>query len=314
MASPTLRQLRTLLAAMETGSVSAAARRLNLTQPAASQQVRDLERALGVRLLDRARGRMILTPAGEAVLDPARRAQAAAEDVVAAAERHRGGEVGRVRLGTGATACIYLLPAVLAAAKQRMPGLEITVATGNTPDMLRQIEAGELDIAFVTMPVALGRSLVGTRVMSDPLAALLPEAMAPPGATIAPAQMARLPLILYEAGGNTRVLVDGWFRGAGISPRPIMELGNVEAIKVLIGSGLGASILPALAVCAPVPGAVTRSLRPSVARGLGYVLRRETVMNRGLHVLVAELERAAPHAPGRTRGHREGRPSAGPPS
>lgn len=300
MGTPTLRQLRTLLAAVETGSVSAAAQRLNLTQPAASQQVRDLERALGVRLLDRARGRMIPTAAGEAVLDPARRAQAAAEDVVAAAEQHRGGEVGRVRLGTGATACIYLLPAVLAAAKQRMPRLEITVATGNTPDMLRQVEAGALDIAFVTMPVGLGRSLVGTLMMSDPLVALLPDAMAPPGATITAMQMAQLPLILYEAGGNTRGLVDGWFRGAGISPRPIMELGNVEAIKVLVGSGLGASILPELAVRAPVPGATIRRLRPSVARRLGYALRREKVMNRGLHVLVAELERAAPHTPGRS--------------
>ena len=284
MASPSLRQLRTLLAAVETGSVSAAARLLGLTQPAASQQLRDLERVLGVRLLDRARGRMIPTAAGEAVLDPARRAQAAAEDVVAAAGRHHGGEVGRVRLGTGATACIYLLPGVLAAARERMPGLEITVATGNTPDMLRQVEAGGLDIAFVTMPVALGRSLLGTRVRTDPLRALTP------------AQMARLPLILYETGGNTRGLVDGWFRRAGISARPIMELGNVEAIKVLVGGGLGASILPELALRGPVPGAVARRLRPGLARDLGYVLRREKVLNRGLQVVISELERAAPAA------------------
>ena len=296
MASPSLRQLRTLLAAVETGSVSAAARRLGLTQPAASQQLRDLERALGVRLLDRARGRMIPTAAGEAVLDPARRAQAAAEDVVAAAGRHHGGEAGRVRLGTGATACIYLLPGVLAAARQRMPGLEITVATGNTPDMLHRVEAGALDIAFVTMPVSLGRSLLGTRVRTDPLRALLPEAMAPAGVALTPAQMARLPLILYEAGGNTRVLVDGWFRRAGLSARPIMELGNVEAIKVLVGSGLGASILPDLALREPVPGAVVRRLRPKVARDLGYVLRREKVLNRGLQLVISELERAAPVA------------------
>jgi DNA-binding transcriptional LysR family regulator len=293
MVSPTLRQLRTLLAAVEAGSVSAAARRLGLTQPAASQQLRDLERALGVRLLDRAAGRVIPTAAGAAILDPARRVQAATADVVAAAERHRGGEVGQVRLGTGATACIYLLPPMLAAAKQRMPGLEITVATGNTPDMLRQVESGGLDIAFITMPLSLGRSLSGTRVLSDPLAALLPDTMAPPAATMTPEHIAGLPLILYEAGGNTRGLVDGWFRRAGLSARPIMELGNVEAIKVLVGSGLGASILPELALRAPVPGAVTRRLRPVVARNLGYVLRREKVLNRGLQVLIAELERIA---------------------
>ncbi|MBW4090027.1 MAG: LysR family transcriptional regulator [Proteobacteria bacterium] len=293
MPPPTLRQLRTLLTTVETASVSAAARRLNLTQPAASQQLRDLERSLGVRLLDRARGRIIPTAAGAAVLDPARRAQAAAEDVVAAAGRHRSGERGRVRLGTGATACIYLLPPVLAAVKRRMPGLDITVATGNTAEMLRQVEAGTLDIAFVTMPLALPRPLSGTPVLSEPLVALLPSALAPAGVAVTPAQMARLPLILYETGGNTRVLIDGWFRRAHVAARPIMELGSVEATKVLVAGGLGASILPAFAVRATAPDTVVKRLRPNVARTLGYVLRQGKVMDRGLTVLATELERAA---------------------
>jgi len=110
MATPTLRQLRTFLAVVEAGSVSAAARLLNFTQPAASQQLRELERALSVRLLDRAGGRVIPTAAGQALLDSARRAQAAAEDAITATAEHRRGDTGRVRLGTGATACILLGP------------------------------------------------------------------------------------------------------------------------------------------------------------------------------------------------------------
>src|SRR4051794_31928293 len=107
---PSLRQLRTFLAAVDTGSVTLAARSLGLTQPAASQQLRELERLLGVRLLDRAGGRTLPTAAGAALMAPARRAQAAVEDAAAAVAAHRSGEAGRVRLGTGATACIYLLP------------------------------------------------------------------------------------------------------------------------------------------------------------------------------------------------------------
>ena len=262
---------------------------LNLTQPAASQQLRELERAVGVRLLDRARGQLLPTAAGEGILGPARRTQAAAEDLVAAAGRHRAGAAGRVRLGTGATACIYLLPPVLAAARRRMPGLEITIATGNTPEMLERVEAGSLDMAFVTMPVSLGRALIGTSLLSDPLAALLPAAMAPGGPAVTPSQMARLPLVLYEAGGNTRAIVDGWFRRAGIAARPTMELGSVEAIKAVVGIGLGASILPTLALRDAVPGTVAKRLRPAASRALAYVLRREKVMNRGLHVLAEEL-------------------------
>src|ERR1700761_3517879 len=104
MGTPTLRQLRTFLAVTETGSVSAAARSLNLTQPAASQQLRELERALSVRLLDRAGGKMVPTAAGQALLEPARRAQAAADDAVVGADKYRQSDTGRVRLGTGATA------------------------------------------------------------------------------------------------------------------------------------------------------------------------------------------------------------------
>src|SRR5690554_1180077 len=123
MAHPTLRQMRTYLAVLEAGSVSAAARVLGLTQPAASQQLHEL---------DRAAGRAVPTAAGEALIGPARRVLAAADEVVAVASAHRAGDAGRMRLGTGATACIHLLPPVLAAVRRRLPGIDLTVVTGNT--------------------------------------------------------------------------------------------------------------------------------------------------------------------------------------
>ena len=92
------------------------------------------------------------------------------------------GETGRVRFGTGATACIYLLPPILSAVKQRMPGLEIVIATGNSADIARRVETGELDVALVTLPVTRSRALSVTRLMTDPLVALLPAAMARDGA------------------------------------------------------------------------------------------------------------------------------------
>jgi DNA-binding transcriptional LysR family regulator len=291
MATPSLRQLRTFVAAVETGSVTMAARSLGLTQPAASQQLRELERLLGARLLDRAGGKLQPTAAGQALLEPARRAQAAAEDAASAVAAYRSGEVGRVRLGTGATACIHLLPPVLAAVRQSMPGLEITVAIGNSEEVVRLVEAGELDIALVTLPVPIARSMSMTRLIVDPFVALVPDGMASGAGGMGPAELGRLPLILYESRGATRAIVDAWFRRAGIEARPIMELGSVEAIKVLVASGLGASILPELAVREPVGGAVLRRLRPALSRDLGYVLRTEKVRERGLRVFIGELER-----------------------
>jgi len=297
MPAPSLRQLRIFLAAIETGSVTAAARLLNVTQPAASQQLRELERILGARLLVRAGGRVVPTSAGQALIEPAGRAQAAVEDAMAAVATHRAGETGRIRLGTGATACIYLLPPVLAAVKRRMPGLDVIIATGNSEDMLERLEAGDFDIALATLPSSVGRSLVATRVLQDPMVALVPQALAPDEVILTPAVLAALPLILYEPGGKTRSVIDGWFRQGGIRPRPIMELGSIEAIKMLVGSGLGASVMPRLALPAAVPGTAARALAPALSRDIGYVLRRTQVMDRGLRLFIEELGRAAAAVP-----------------
>jgi DNA-binding transcriptional LysR family regulator len=289
MPQPTLRQLRTFLAVVEIGSISTAARSLNLTQPAASQQLRELERLFRVRLLERAAGKVRPTAAGMALLDPARRAQAAIDDAVTAVAAHRKGESGRVRLGTGATACIYLLPSILSAVKGRMPGLEIVIATGNSADMARHVETGELDIALVTLPVTHRRSLSVTRLITDPLVALLPTALARDAPGLSATQVARLPLILYETGGTTRAIIDAWFRRAGVAPAPIMQLDSIETIKVLVSGGLGASIMPTMALSVQPPGTVMRRLRPTIERQLGIVLRREKVLDRGLRGVLEEL-------------------------
>jgi DNA-binding transcriptional LysR family regulator len=288
MDMPSLRQLRTFVAVVERGSVTEAARALHLTQPAASQQLRELERMLGAKLLERAEGRVIPTAAGAAMLAPARRALAGGEEVAAAALAWRDGGIGRVRLGTGATACIYLLPPVLAAARRAMPGLEIVVATGNTPEILRQVQEGALDLGLVTLPRVLARGLNRTPLRRDAMVALVPEGWAQ-GDAVPPEMLGAMPLILYEAGGDTRRVVDAWFGAAGLAPRPIMELGSVEAIKVLVGSGLGASVLPEMALGGGVAGARVLALRPAVARELGVVMRAEKLLDRGLRVLLEAL-------------------------
>lgn len=297
MRAPTLRQLHSFVAAVDTGSLSAAARTLRITQPAASQQVKQLERALAARMLQRGAGPVRPTPVGEAVLLQARRVQAAVDDLLATAAAFQGGEVGRVRLGTGATVCIYLLPPLLARMKQRMPGLEIVIATGNTSDMLGRVLAGSLDLALVTLAGRLDRALEARRLLTEPLVAYAPASLLAEASAVRPATLCALPLILYESGGATRGLVDAWFRRAGRAPRPIMELGSVEAIKVLVESGLGGTILPrsSLAVpdARPPDGMRIIPLRRAAARCLAVVLRRDKLRDRGLRVCLDALETAS---------------------
>ena len=114
-----LDQLRTFTEVIAHGSFSAAAERLRLTQPAVSLQVRQLEKRLGVRLIERVGKRATPTPAGAELLDHARRIDASVAAALEGMARHAGGTFGRVRIGTRATACIYLLPPVLRDLRRR---------------------------------------------------------------------------------------------------------------------------------------------------------------------------------------------------
>lgn len=283
--SVTLERLRLFADVATLGSFTAAAERAGLTQPAVSQQIRALERALGVRLVERVGRRARPTAAGAALLARARRVEDAVADAVAAVAPHRSGLTGRVRIGTGATACIYLLPPLLGRVKARLPGLEITVRTGNTPDILALLDANALDLAVVTLP-APGRSFDVSPLCEDPLVAVFPgDAEAP--APVTPAALAAHPLLLYE-GGHTRRLVDQWLAAGGEAPTPVMELGSVEAIRRLVGAGLGWAVLPRLAL-ADADRIGWRPLAPPLARTLALVLRRDKPLDRGLRAVIDAL-------------------------
>ena len=148
-----LEQLQTFAEVIETGSFSAAAQRAGMSQPAVSQQVRQLERLLEVRLIERVGRQAQATSAGAVLLRHVRQIQEEIAGAQQALAPHRDGVLGRVRIGTGATACIYLLPPVLRGLRARMPGLEIIVRTGNTADILRLLEGNDLDLALATMPI-----------------------------------------------------------------------------------------------------------------------------------------------------------------
>lgn len=287
-------QLQTFLEVVDRGSFSAAAERLQLSQPAVSLQIRQLERRLGVSLIERVGKRARPTAAGADLVEHARRIE---EDVKAALDRmatHAHGTLGRVRIGTGATACIYLLPPILRDLRQRFPSLEITVRTGNTSDVLKDLEENWIDVGLVTLP-APGRMFEVTPLLDDDFVVIaapdddrLPE-------IVTPRALAGLPIVLYEAGGNTRRIVDDWFARAGVRLTPVMDLGSVEAIKELVSAGLGCAILPGSAIRREgerVP-LVARPLSPLLHRKLGLVLRRDKTLTRGLRETIKALQRLA---------------------
>ncbi|HJU17924.1 MAG TPA: LysR family transcriptional regulator [Stellaceae bacterium] len=284
-----LDHLEAFATVVELGSFRAAAKRLNLTQPAVSLQLRQLERRLGVALIERVGRRAQPTAAGRKLLPHIRDIDAAVAAALDAVGGYARGVAGRVRLGTGATACIYLLPDLLRTLRCRFPALEIVVRTGNAPDILKDLEDNAVDVALVTLP-ARGRAFAAEALVEDEIVAGFPRALTAPEA-VTPAALAALPVLLYELGGNTRRIIDAWFHKAGVSPRPVMELGNIEAIKQLITAGLGCGLLPRLAVARDeaAGGLAVRPLAPALHRRIGLVLRRDKLPDRALREVVAAL-------------------------
>ena len=103
--------------------------------------------------------------------------------------------------------------------------------------------------------------------------------------------MADLPVILYDAEGNSRQIVDRWFARAGVALKPAMEMGNTEALRQLVAAGVGYAILPTSAVDSAGDGQEieTRPLAPAFRRDLAIVLRRDKILGKGLRTVVEAL-------------------------
>jgi DNA-binding transcriptional LysR family regulator len=285
-----LGQLQTFVAVLKHGSFSAAAQQLDISQPAVSLQIRQLEKRLGTSLIERVGRRARPTAAGSELLAHADQIEAVVAAAVDAVTRRATGAMGRVRLGTGATACIFLLPRILKELRQRFPLLEITVTTGNTADIVKAIEDNVLDIGLVTLPAA-GRAFDITPVLNDEFVVIAPPELKLP-ARVSAAALATQAVLLFEPGGNTRKITDAWFAASGVALKPVMSLGSVEAIKQLVAAGLGCAILPAMAVGSARDRGhlVVRPLSPRLQRTLAVVIRRDKRLHAGLGDLLRALK------------------------
>jgi DNA-binding transcriptional LysR family regulator len=276
-----LDQLETFVKVIESGSFSAAAEKLGLTQPAVSLQIRQLEKRLGAPLVERVGRKARPTAAGSELLGHADRIDTAVGAAIESVARHTTDTIGHVRLGTDNTVTIFLLPPVLGALRKRYPNLEITVSTGNAADIVKAVEENRIDLALATLP-ATGRALEITPVIDDAIVAIARRDMVLPQRLTA-TNLAKLPLLLSQPGSASRRLTDRWLSRGDATPNPAMSLGSAEAIKAMALAGLGCGILPEMAVGREGhKDLVVRPLSPPLHRTLGVVIRKDKRLSRGL--------------------------------
>jgi DNA-binding transcriptional LysR family regulator len=233
------------VAIAETGTFTAGALRVHVTQAAISMQIRQLESEIGARVFVRAPRHVILTEAGEQLLRRARhilREHDAALDEIA---ELAGAERGRLRIGSASAMVLTeQLPSILKDLRKQHPAAEISVVSGTSEVLVDQILAGEVDIAFVSLPVDV-RGIKTERLSEDQLVAIAsPRHRLAKQKTISAYTLAGERLILGERGGNTRRLIDQFFAQAGVTIRVAMELSRQQAIRRMVESDMGVGIVP----------------------------------------------------------------------
>lgn len=251
-----IRQLRAFTAIAETGTFTAAAERVHVTQAAISMQIRQLERETGTRLFVRAPRRVLLTEAGEKLLERARlilREHDAALNELAALT---GADKGRLRIGS-ASAMVSgdPLPQILRKLKAAHGGVETSVMSGTSEDLVQRLMNGEIDAAFVSLPVE-ARGVQTELLNEDYLVAIAsPHHKLAKQKVVSAYALSSEKLILGERGGNTRRLIDQFFAQAGVTPSVAMELSRLAAIKRMVEEDMGVGIVP------------LQSVREEVAKG-----------------------------------------------
>ncbi|HEY3108195.1 MAG TPA: LysR family transcriptional regulator [Chloroflexota bacterium] len=297
-AAPSLYYLRTFHAVATERSFTRAGRRLGLSQPAVSAQIRALERHYGGRLFELWHRRVHLTAEGEALLPYAERVLGLlreADDAVAAT---RGLERGQLSLGASATIGNYLLPPLLARFTAAHPALRVEVAIGTTAAIAARVVGDELPFGLVEAPVAHADLQVRPFARDEMVLITPPEHPWARAGRVSRDDLRGTPLLRREAGSGTRTLVDHALDQAGVATTVAAVLGSTEALKGAVLAGLGVAWVPRLAVArelvagelaaVPVAGVeVSRTL--SVVAPAGRIL---SPAGRAFLAFLEESERA----------------------
>jgi DNA-binding transcriptional LysR family regulator len=286
-----LRQLEMVRAVAENSSFTLAGRQLNVAQSAISRKIKLLENELGEKLFRRVNKKVFLTPAGTVMLRYSDRIfqelRNASLEIADLRELNR----GILRIGSGMTACIYLLPPVIEKFQKRFPKVDIQVQTAPADVLLPKVRDGALDVGVVTLPVnfpdleVLPFAREEMVVVASPRNRKLAHRR-----TIRSAELASLRMILFNPGTTTRTLIDDYFRRIGIQPEVAMESENIASIRPLVRINLGVSILPLAAVADEAKRGELKYLRLAdepLTRDIGLVTHKSNYQPRLLLELIS---------------------------
>jgi LysR family hydrogen peroxide-inducible transcriptional activator len=293
-----LKDLRYLVAVADERHFGRAAARCFVSQPTLSAQLKKLEQALGVQLIERAPHNVTVTAAGEEIVARARRILEASDEVVALAHSHRDPLAGRLRVGLLPTIGPYLLPQLAPVIRKRLPRLQLRLYEYRTAPMLERLHAGELDVGILALPVELA-GLEARELYREAFLIALPERH--PLAARESLRVADLrdeTLLLLEDGHCLRDQALEVCSRVGLRDQQDFRATSLETLRQMVATGAGITLLPELAgrgAYRSARGVVLRPfVRPAPVRHVGAVWRRATARGAAIEALCNLI---AEHAP-----------------
>jgi LysR family transcriptional regulator, transcription activator of glutamate synthase operon len=272
-----LRQLRYLSAVARHGSFTLAAQELHVAQPAVSQQVRRLERELGVELLSRTTRRVLVTEAGEIALARAGRILADADALRAEIDELHGLLRGTLALGVIPPVGALDPASLLARFRARHPAVDIRLIETTLADTLELLRADRLDVCFAfCVPERAGEGIAGELLFDDELALMVaPGHPLAKRRRVALASLAEEPLVAPITGASLRLALEDALEQAGASVRVSYESNEASTVRALTAQGLGVSVLPRSFAKRPGPELVAVPIVPKLPRIPVSVLYRD---------------------------------------
>ena len=284
-----LRDLRYLVALADYKHFGKAADACFVSQPTLSAQLKKLEEALGVQLIERTQRQVRLTAIGEDLVVRARRVLREADEIVAAARQYQDPLTGRLSMGFIPTLGPYLLPYIVPVMRERWPRLQLYLFEDQTQRLLIQLREGHLDAVVLALPVET-QGLETMELFTEAFVVALPKQHPLTGkAKLRPVDLDGEIVLLLEDGHCLRDQALAICDSAHAPERRDFRATSLETLRHMVGAGAGITLLPQLAVSGPVPDHPAVAVRPFVEpppnRTIGIAFRKETARRKAIQAV-----------------------------